>query len=154
MISAKTKSRLAILLSVVTIVLINANVTSAQTTTVLPQPSLMFIGPEFYEANGKSWIRYRYAVDNRAAFPDTLFAAAPQLAPCGSNTRASRTWIDFYDATGKRLYGFCALSKSSDLASLWFAMEVDVIPPSWVYIEMNDRQTGTKVKSILAETTQ
>lgn len=154
MISATTRSSLAILLSLVTLVLINAGVASAQSTTVLPQPSLMFIGPEFYEANGKSWIRYRYAVDNRAAFPDTLFAAAPQLAPCGSNTRASRTWIDFYDSTGKRLYGFCALGKSSDLASLWFAMEVGVIPPSWVYIEMNDRQTGTKVKSILAETTQ
>lgn len=154
MILTTTKSRLAILLSLVTIVLINAGVSSAQTSTVLPQPSLMFIGPEFYEANGKSWIRYRYAVDNRAAFPDSLFAAAPQLAPCGSNTRASRTWIDFYDSTGKRLYGFCALGKSSDLASLWFAMEVNVIPPSWVYIEMNDRQTGTKVKSILAETTQ
>ena len=156
MISATTKSRLAILLSIVTIVtivLINADVSSAQSTTALPQPSLMFIGPEFYQANGKSWIRYRYAVDNRTAFPDTLFAAAPQLAPCGSNTRASRTWIDFYDSTGKRLYGFCALGKSSDLASLWFAMEVDVIPPSWVYIELNDRQTNTKYKSNLAETT-
>jgi len=28
-----------------------------------------------------------------------------------------------------------------------------VVPPSWVYIELNDRQTNTKYKSNLAETT-
>lgn len=155
MISAKTKIRLTILLGLIAITLGNALMTQGQTTAAtMASPSVMFLGPEPFEANGKSWIRYRYAVVNREAFPDSLFAAAPELPPCGTNTRASRTWVDFYDSRGKRLNGFCALGKSSDLEKIWFAAEADAIPPSWIYIELNDRQTGTKVKSMLSETTQ
>jgi hypothetical protein len=83
-----------------------------------------------------------------------MFAPAPALPPCGKNTRSSRTWVDIFDQSGKRLYGFCALGKSADLAGIWFALEEDVIPPSWIYIEMNDRETNTKYKSNLADTTQ
>jgi hypothetical protein len=61
--------------------------------------------------------------------------------------------VDFFDSTGKRLYGFCALGKPADLGLLWFAVEEGVIPPSYVYIELNDRQTNTKYKSNLADTT-
>jgi hypothetical protein len=82
-----------------------------------------------------------------------LFAAAPALPPCGTNTKSSRTWVDIYDQRGKRLYGFCALSKPSDLNKIYFTMEAEIVPPSWIYIEMTDRQTNTKYKSNLAETT-
>lgn len=98
-------------------------------------------------------IRYRFDVFNKDAYPADMFAAAPALPPCGKNTKSSRTWVDIYDQSGKRLYGFCAFGKPSDLGSLWFALEEDVIPPSWVYIELNDRQTNTKYKSNLADTT-
>jgi hypothetical protein len=81
-----------------------------------------------------------------------MFAAAPSLPPCGKNANSSRTWVDIYDQSGKRLYGFCALGKSSDLNQLWFGLEEGVVPPSWVYIELNDRSTNTKYKSNLAET--
>ncbi len=154
MISAKTKIRLTILLGLIAITLGSALVTQGQTTAALPSPTLMFLGSEPYEAGGKSWIRYHYAVVNRDAFSDRLFAASPELPPCGANTKASRTWVDFFDSRGKRLYGFCALGKSADLAKLWFAAEANAIPPSWVYIELNDRQTSTKMKSMLVETTQ
>lgn len=119
----------------------------------LPNPVLVFTGAEYYQVGGKSFVRYRYAVDNFAAFPKELFAAAPTLPPCGANTKASRTWVEFYEQRGKRLYGFCALGSPDDLGKLWFAMEEGEVPPSWIYIEMNDRQTGTKYKSNLAETT-
>ena len=119
----------------------------------LPNPVLYLMGTEAFEQGGKQFIRYKYDVDNKAAYPAELFAAAPALPPCGANTKSSRTWVDIYDQRGKRLYGFCALSKPDDLNKLWFALEEDVIPPSWVYIEMNDRQTNTKYKSNLAETT-
>ena len=36
---------------------------------------------------------------------------------------------------------------------LWIAYEEGTIPPSYVYIELNDRQTNTKYKSNLADTT-
>ena len=121
--------------------------------SALPNPVLVFTGHESYETGGKSFTRYRYAVDNSAAYPADLFAASPQLPPCGNNTKASRTWVDFYDQRGKRLYGFCALTKPADLNQIWFALERDVVPPSWVYIEMTDRATNTKYKSNLADTT-
>jgi hypothetical protein len=118
-----------------------------------PKPILYLMEQVPFTANGKNWIRYRYDVLNKAEYPADMFAAAPSLPPCGSNTNASRTWVDFFDSTGKRLYGFCALSKPADLGKIWFAMEEGVIPPSYVYIELNDRQTNTKYKSNLADTT-
>ena len=125
---------------------------AATAPPVLPNPVLYLTGTEFYHANGKDFIRYRYDVLNKADYPADLFAAAPALPPCGKNTKASRTWVDFYDARGKRLYGFCALGKAADLGTIWFALESGVIPPSYVYIEMTDRQTNTKYKSNLADT--
>ncbi len=118
----------------------------------LPNPVLAFRGVEFYETGGKSWARYRYAIENANAYPAELFAPSPGLPPCGNNTNAARTWLDFYDQRGKRLYGFCALTSSKE--AIWFALEKDVVPPSYVYIELKDRQTNTIYKSNLAETTQ
>lgn len=122
-------------------------------TLVLPNPILYLTGTEYYSTGGKDWIRYKYDVLNKDSYPLELFAAAPALPPCGLNTKSSRTWVDFFDSRGKRLYGFCALGKPADLGSIWFALEDGVIPPSYIYIEMNDRQTNTKYKSNLADTT-
>ena len=140
-------------LSAVLLVMVLAHTGISTAQSPLPKPVLVFLGQEFYEANGKLWTRYRYAVANAEAYPNALFAAAPKLPPCGANTNASRTWVDFFDRSGKRLYGFCALGGSNDLGGLWFALERDVLPPSWVYVEMRDRQTGLKYKSNEAETT-
>jgi hypothetical protein len=134
------------------VMLVTGRTSHALPRPVLPNPVLYPTAQEFYTANGKNWIRYRFDVFNKDAYPNELFAAAPALPPCGVNTKSSRTWVDFYDSRGKRLYGFCALSKPADLGSIWFAMEQDTVPPSYVYIEMTDRQTDTKYKSNLAET--
>lgn len=120
---------------------------------VLPNPVLYFVGQTPYAVGGKQYIRYSYSVLNFDAFPKELFNASPELPPCGTNTRSSRTWIDLFDQRGKRLNGFCALGKPGDLNGIWFALEEGVIPPSYVYMEMNDRQTNTKYKSNLADTT-
>ena len=118
-----------------------------------PKPILYLTSEEPYTANGRNWIRKRYDVFNKSSYPAEMFAAAPGLPPCGANTNSSRTWVDFFDATGKRLYGFCALGKPEDLGKIWVAFEEGVVPPSYVYIELNDRQTNTKYKSNLADTT-
>ena len=118
----------------------------------LPNPILYLTKTEVFEQAGKTFIRYRFDVVNKDQYPEMLFAAAPTLPPCGANKKSSRTWIDFFDQSGKRLYGFCAIAKPADLDQIYFALEADVIPPSWVYIEMTDRQTNTKYKSNLAET--
>ena len=146
-----TGRMLAALLAVLALTRVGADAAAGAPRDTLPNPVLYISGIEAYQVGGKTFLRYKYMVDNFAAYPDTLFAAAPNLPPCGSNTKASRTWVDIYDQTGKRLYGFCALGKASDLNGLWFAMEEGVVPPSWVYIEMTDRTTNTKYKSNLAE---
>jgi hypothetical protein len=147
----RSVKRSLLLFSVLLLVLLaNAGVASAPPT---PNPILYMTGTELYQAGGKQWIRYKYDVLNKADYPAAMFAAAPALPPCGTNTKASRTWVDVYDQRGKRLYGFCALSKPADLGSIWFALEDNVIPPSYIYIEINDRQTNTIYKSNLADTT-
>jgi hypothetical protein len=118
-----------------------------------PSPILYLTGTEAYSTGGKDWIRYRYDVLNKDLYPPELFAAAPALPPCGLNTNSSRTWVNFYDSTGAPIYGFCSLGAPSDLGSIWFAKEEGVVPPSWVYIELQDRQTNTTYRSNLADTT-
>lgn len=118
-----------------------------------PNPVLNFLGQEYVESGGKKMTRYYFEVSNKDAYPADMFVAAPELPPCGANTKASRTWVDFYSQNGKRLNGFCALAKPGDLSRIWFALDQDEVPPSWVYIEFNDRKTNTKYKSNLAETT-
>ena len=142
-----------ILASVLLVLTVSSKTSHATPNPVLPNPVLYMSGSEFYMTGGKNYIRYQYDVLNKADFPPALFASAPALPPCGLNTKSSRTWVDIFDQRGKRLYGFCALGKPSDLGSIWFALEEGVIPPSYVYIELNDRQTNTKYKSNLADTT-
>ncbi|HYV24919.1 MAG TPA: hypothetical protein VE969_06745 [Pyrinomonadaceae bacterium] len=120
----------------------------------LPNPVLYLTGTELFQQNGKSFVKYHYDVFNKEAYPADMFAAAPDLPPCGKNTKSSRTWVDIFDQSGKRIYGFCALAKPTDLNGLWFSLEEGTTPPSWIYIEMNDRKTNTKYKSNLAETSQ
>lgn len=151
----KTVKVIRLLASSILIMLATGNVLTVQPTRpgpALPNPVLIFTGQELFATGGKQFVRYNFAVFNSADYPDELFAAAPDLPPCGKNTKASRTWVDIYDQSGKRLYGFCALEKSKDLNKIWFALEQGVTPPSWVYIEMTDRKTNTKYKSNLAET--
>jgi hypothetical protein len=126
---------------------------SSSAAPPLPNPILFLTGQEHVVINGKSMIRYTYDVLNKDAYPAELFAAAPGLPACGTNTNAARTWVDIFQQNGKRLNGFCALGKPSDLGKIHFALEEDTIPPSYVYIELNDRQTNTKYKSNLADTT-
>ena len=128
-----------------------AGPTNAQNAP-LPKPMLYLLGDEYYSAGGKNWIRHRYEVFNKSAYPAALFAAAPSLPPCGLNTNSSRSWVDFYDQNGNRLYGFCSLGSPNDLASIWFATEEGTIPPSWIYVEITDRQTNNKYRSNLADT--
>lgn len=123
------------------------------TAPALPNPVLTFMGAEPAEVNGKQIIRYHFDVDNKSVFPAEMFAASPDLPPCGTNTKSSRTWVDIYTLNGKRLNAFCALGKPDDLNKIWFGLDSIAVPPSWIYIELNDRKTGIKYKSNLAETT-
>jgi len=119
-----------------------------------PNPILYMTGNEYYSVNGQNFVRYRYDVFNKDQYPAAMFAPAPGLPPCGNNTNSSRSWVDFFNGrTNQRIYGFCALGSPANLGSIWFALPEGQIPPSYVYIEITDRQTNTKYKSNLADTT-
>jgi hypothetical protein len=114
----------------------------------LPTPQLVFAGTEDYEANGQQWTRYKLALLNRSAYADELFAAAPDLPPCGTNQNSARTWVDIFNRQGrKRIYGFCALKGPGELGHLWFAIEKGTPPPESVYVTITDRRTNTKIVS-------
>ena len=118
---------------------------------VPPNPILYLVGTEFYTANGQNFVRYRYDVLNKDQYPAEMFLAAPGLPPCGTNTNSSRSWVDFFDSRAHRLYGFCALGNPNNLGQIWFSVPEGQVPPSYVYIEITDRQTNTKYRSNLAD---
>ena len=148
----RLSGKITMLLASLVLTMMVGGVKSHATAPVLPNPVLYLTSTEFYSAGGKAFIRYKFDVLNKDAYPAEMFAAAPGLPPCGANTSSSRSWVDFFDSRGKRLYGFCALSKPGDLDKIWFAVEENVVPPSYVYIEIKDRQTQTTYKSNLADT--
>ena len=118
-----------------------------------PNPILYLTGTEHYSTSSGNFVRYRYDVFNKDQYPAAMFAAAPSLPPCGLNTNSARTWVDFFDArTNRRLYGFCALGSPQNLGSIWFATPEGTIPPSYIYIELIDRQTNTRYRSNNADT--
>jgi hypothetical protein len=147
----KTSSRNALVVIIALTITFVVQTTAA--APALPNPVLALLKQEYTVVNGKNFTRYYFDVANKEDYPAELFVAAPDLPPCGSNTNASRTWVDIYAQDGKRLNGFCALGKPADLNGIWFALEENEVPPSWVYIEFTDRKTNTKYKSNLAETT-
>jgi len=118
-----------------------------------PNPVLYLTAVEHYTTSGGNFVRYRYDVFNKDQYPAAMFSPAPALPPCGTNTNSSRTWVDFFNArTNQRLYGFCALTNPQQLGSIWFAMPEGQVPPSYVYIELIDRQTGQRFRSNNADT--
>lgn len=119
-----------------------------------PSPILFMTEQQYFTTPAGSFVRYRYDVMNKDSYPAALFAPAPGLPPCGSNANSSRTWVDFFNGrTNQRIYGFCALTNPSQLGSIWFALPEGEVPPSYVYIDMIDRQTNTRYRSNLADTT-
>jgi hypothetical protein len=119
----------------------------------LPDPQMIITSTELYTASGQTFRRYKFDVTNKALYPAALFAASPGLPPCGNNHNSSRTWVDFFEgpragaATGRRIYGFCALGSPANLGQIWFALPYDQMPPASVVIVMTDRQTNTQYRS-------
>jgi hypothetical protein len=127
--------------------------TAAVPAAAQPNPILYLTGTEPYTANGQNFIRYNYDVFNKDQYPAAMFAPAPALPPCGANANSSRSWVDFFNGrTNQRLYGFCALGNPSNLGRIWFALPEGQLPPSYIYIEINDRQANRKYRSNLADT--
>jgi ribosomal protein L7/L12 len=113
------------------------------------KPILEFVGFEDVNIRGTLFTRYYVSVKNTRDIPDDLFLASPDLPPCGQNTNSSRTWIDISDQDGKRLYGYCAITKSTSLGKLSFSLKKGSVTPKSVQIVLNDRRKRKTYKSNL-----
>lgn len=114
------------------------------------KPNLEYLGAEQANIRGTLFTRYYISVKNTREIPESLFLASPDLPPCGQNTNSSRTWVDIIDENGKRLYGYCAISKPTSLGKLSFSLKKGVAAPKSVQIVLNDRRQQKKYKSNLA----
>lgn len=116
---------------------------------VLPAPDVSYSGSEQYTgSDGNQYIRYDLVVTNRADYSDDLFVSAPDLPPCGLNPASSRTWVDIYDSAGPYIYGFCSLTDSDDLGTLWFGIPEGEAAPGSVIIQIKDRRCNQFVRSL------
>lgn len=103
-----------------------------------PDPLIEY---DHIDAEGRVYI----PVVNWSAYSNVLFRQAPELPPCGLNTKSSRTWVDIYNAdTNARIYGFCALGTSTNLQQIWFK---PAATSGRVYIIIHDRVCNTSYKS-------
>ncbi len=108
----------------------------------LPAPVLELQGTVV--ENG--YATFELDVPNYAQFPDALFAQAPDLAACGLNTSASRTYVDIFDGAGNRLFGFCSLGAAADMNGIYFATPVAQYPAE-AYIVIHDRRCNISYTS-------
>jgi len=109
----------------------------------LPKPIVKYVG----KVPDAGLIQFNLAVLNWHAYAPALFAPAPNLPPCGTNTASSRTWVDIYNAVNnQRLYGFCALTAPTELQKIWFATP-PAAKPKYVYVTITDRLLNQKASS-------
>ena len=107
--------------------------------SVIPAPAIALKNLESRVAgDGPPFTYFDLTVTNRAQYPDALFAPSPNLAACGENTQASRTWVDIF-GDNSRVNGFCALGSGSDLDGIWFATPSGGAHPNDVYLTLTDR---------------
>lgn len=114
---------------------------------IYPDLEVFFTGKSEQKVDGVDYVYYSLVINNKEAYPDSLFAASPSLPPCGLNTSAARTWALIYNQSDEYLYGFCALSSGSQLDSLWFAHKKTDPAPGMVYVVLKDRLCNKEYKS-------
>jgi hypothetical protein len=114
-----------------------------------------FDGREEYDSKDGRFARYSFSVRDLSP-SDTGFSSEPltvsPAVPCGPNSNSSRTEVDIYDQYGTPLNRLCDVINGDLTDQLWFDLERDGIPPSWVFFELTDRQTNTIYRSHLVET--
>ena len=113
----------------------------------MPKPELRYVRSDEVTISGGRFRVYTIEITNRSEISDEFFAVSPDLPPCGSNTNASRTWINIYIDGSKRIYGYCAIRSNAELSSLKFSVPADSPQPTEIFVDFVDRREGRQVKS-------
>lgn len=117
----------------------------------LPKAELAFVRSFDEVFRGYEMRNYFFEIVNRDEFSDDLFVRTDELPPCGANPRASRTWMDFFDGDGNRIYGHCVINGKKQLAFIGFGRTKGQAVPKSIYVEFHDRVTSQTVRSNVVE---
>src|SRR5437763_15734281 len=84
-----TRRKLTVLLATLALTWLAGDRVSNAARYVVPNPILVLVGQEAFQAGGKRFIRYNYSVFNSADYPADMFAASPNPPPCAHHMEAS-----------------------------------------------------------------
>jgi len=104
-----------------------------------PSPDLVFESSQTINSGGQLLKKINLDVNNYLSFDNDLFSNAPSLPGCGSNSNASRSWVQIFDHLDNYINGFCMYSQNSDLNDIWFTIPDTECLPEYVYIKVIDR---------------
>ena len=115
---------------------------------VLPAPLVEITGQEDV-VGPPAYRKYSFRISNALAYPEEIFALAPDLPPCGMIATASRTWVDVYtttDGQNRLVQNYCELAGHGDLEGLSFVAQLTDLPEA-VFVELNDRREAKVYRS-------
>jgi len=104
-----------------------------------------------YDVSGTPWYKFNVKVTNLDEVPDELFVPAPDLAACGLNTNASRTYVRFYDENDIQRGSYCAVYNKNGLNTLAFTIRQSDPLPKAVKMVLEDRRCGVEHESIYVD---
>ena len=107
-----------------------------------PDFTIVFLGQEPFDKYGVAYTRYRYSVDVPARLN---IITRPRV----NTSKPGVTFISKQKRTFKAFYG----GKRNDLPTWFFELPADVIPPSWVFLDVTTPPPVHEYRSNLAETT-
>ncbi|MFN2576696.1 MAG: hypothetical protein ABR607_03290 [Pyrinomonadaceae bacterium] len=110
-----------------------------------PDFTIAFFGQEAFDKNGVPYTRYRYGV----TVPSRLNTLRRPELP---RVNASKPGVTFISKQKKNLGAYYG-GRRGDASTWCFELQADVVPPSWVYLDVKTPPPVHEYKSNLAETT-
>ena len=117
----------------------------------LPKLRMFIDNRSTLDIGGTLWHNYGITITNLDVVPDELFAPAPDLAACGLNTNASRTYVKFYDEDDNQLGSYCGILNKDDINILGFRIRQSDPLPKAVRMVLEDRRCETTHESIYVD---
>jgi hypothetical protein len=112
-----------------------------------PEPVVEIVNSDFYEWQGRKWLRVILTIKNWKEYPAELFEPAPDLPPCGNVTSAARTWVAVRTTEGRQLVGLCDMRNVNSLVSISLSLPPAVEPGTRILVTLFDRRAQKLYRS-------
>ncbi len=117
----------------------------------LPELRMFIDERRTIDIGGTPWHYHGVTITNLEMVPNELFVPAPDLAACGLNTDASRTYVRFYDEDDNQLASYCAVYSKQQLNNLGFSVRHSDPLPKAVKMVLEDRRCSVTHDSIYVD---